>query len=180
MPEGLVCVFGKGGNISKEGFVWTALRNTWDTCRNTQMFSFLCLAVNTHSGACGQVLLNVNTGSAPLESRKIILTGSFGQFKTLMWPVKSHTGHYTSVCVLLHCLTSHQSKERWKNKKATVFFYPFKVKSIQHGHDATTGNEQITKLWRYAPLVYSVSAQKEGSLMKIENLHLSGQNKTTL
>lgn len=51
------------------------------------------------------------------------------------------------VCVLLHCLTSHQSKEKWKNKKATVFFFTlFKVKSIQHGHDATAGNEQITKL----------------------------------
>lgn len=28
----------------------------------------------------------------------------------------------TRVCVLLHCLTSHQSKERQKTKKVTVFF----------------------------------------------------------
>lgn len=33
-----------------------------------------------------------------------------------------------------------------KQESNCIFFTLFKVKSIQHGHDATAGNEQITKL----------------------------------
>lgn len=41
-----------------------------------------------------------------------------------------------------------KSKGRWNNKNLSVPFFtvPFRLRSVKHGHDATAGNEQVTKL----------------------------------
>lgn len=50
------------------------------------------------------------------------------------------------VCVTTLSYKSSDQRKMEKQESNCIFFYPFKVKSVQHGHDARAGNEQITKL----------------------------------
>lgn len=80
-----------------------------------------------------------------------------------------------------------KSKGRWNNKN--LFSpHPFKLKRVKHGHDATAGNEQVTKLLhlytskrqspcsqRYTPLISLMSPQRKR--MTDENGKRSYKNK---
>lgn len=96
------------------------------------MFPLLCLTVKTHSGACGHVLLNTNTGSTTLDSRTTIKKkGSYEQFKTPMWPacpVRSHTSHIqVSVCITTLSYKSSEQRKTEKHESNSIFL-PFQSK----------------------------------------------------